>query len=160
MATDIANTPGTNPATTPATNKQLDSRVFEEIWNNQRLESADELLSPDFLFHDPQSPFPVEGVKAYKEFVRFYLDAFPDLHFTIQRQVSDGETTMTRWSCTGTHKGDMPGIPATGRPISLTGITCSRVVDGKFVEAWSNWDALGLMQQLGVIPSQSVEQAA
>ena len=144
----------------PTDNKQIETRIFEELWNKQRLETADELLDPGFLFHDPQSPFPIKGPEAYKRFVRYYLDAFPDLHFTINHQLSDSQTVMTRWSCTGTHKGDLPGIPATGRPISLTGITCGRIDNGRFVEAWSNWDALGLLQQLGVIPSQSVDQAA
>jgi steroid delta-isomerase-like uncharacterized protein len=142
-------------------NKVLERRIFDDVWNNKRVEVLDELLAPDFVFHDPQSPFPIKGAEAYKQFVRYYLDAFPDLHFTIEHQLSDGETVMTRWSCTGTHKGDLPGIPARGRPISLTGITCARLSDGKFVEAWSNWDALGMLQQLGVIPAQQqVEQAA
>jgi steroid delta-isomerase-like uncharacterized protein len=142
-------------------NKVLDRRILEDVWNGRHVEVLDELLAPDFTFHDPQSPFPVKGAEAYKQFVRYYLGAFPDLHFTIEHQISDGESVMTRWSCTGTHKGDLRDIPATGRPIALTGITCARISGGRFVEGWSNWDALGMLQQLGVIPAQQpVEQAA
>jgi steroid delta-isomerase-like uncharacterized protein len=141
-------------------NKKIDNRIFEELWNNKRLETADELIAPNFVLHDPQSPLPVKGAEAYKQFARYYFNAFPDLHFTLEHQLADDETVMTRWSCTGTHKGDLPGIPATGRPIALTGITCGRLVEGKFVEGWSNWDALGMMQQLGVMPSRTEERAA
>jgi steroid delta-isomerase-like uncharacterized protein len=141
-------------------NKELDRRVFEEVWNRKHLDAIDELVAADFVLHDPQSPFPIKGAEAYKQFAQHYLAAFPDLHFTIEHQLSDGETAMTRWSCTGTHKGDLPGIPATGRAIALTGMSCGRIAGGKFLEAWSNWDALGMMQQLGVIPSQAAQQAA
>ena len=142
-------------------NQVLERRIFDEVWNGRHVEILDELLAPEFIFHDPQAPLPVKGAEAYKQFVKYYVGAFPDLQFTIEHQMSDSEGVMTRWSCTGTHKGDLRDIPATGRPISLTGMTCSRISGGKFVEAWSNWDTLGMLQQLGAIPAQQpVEQAA
>ena len=141
-------------------NKELARRIMEEIWNNQRVDLADEIIASDFVQHDPHSPFPVEGLEAYKQFVKHYLNAFPDLHFTIEEIVSDGQTVVTRWSSTGTHSGDLPGIPATGRRTTSSGIVCGRVENGRFVESWSNWDTLGLMQQLGAIPREQLERAA
>lgn len=136
-------------------NKQIARRVFEEIWNNKRLEVADELIAPNFVQHDPQSPFPINSVETYKQVVRYYLNAFPDVHFTVEDVISDGSTVVTRWSSTGTHTGDLSGIPPTGRRISITGIVCGRIENGKLVEGWGNWDTLGLMQQLGVIAPQA-----
>ena len=141
-------------------NKELSRRILEEVWNHQNLDAVDGFIAADFVQHDPQIANGVRGIEAYKQFVRYYLAAFPDLHFTVENQLSEGSTVATRWTVTGTHSGDLSGIPATGRPISLTGITCSRLVDGKFVESWSNWDALGMLQQLGAIPAQRVEKAA
>ena len=141
-------------------NKELARRVIEEIWNNQQVDLADEMIAGDFVQHDPQSPFPVQGLEAYKQFVQHYLKAFPDLHFSIEEIVSEGQTVVTRWSSTGTHSGNLPGIPATGRRTSSSGIVCSRVENGRLVESWSNWDTLGLMQQLGVIPGEQLKQAA
>lgn len=141
-------------------NKKLSRRTIEEIWNNQQLDVVDELIAADIVHHDPQLPSPVKGVEGYKQFVRYYLNAFPDLHFTIDDQLSDEHTVVSRWTATGTHKGDLSGIPATGRRISVTGITYGQIADGKFVETWSSWDALGLMQQLGAVGSEAAGRAA
>lgn len=143
-----------------ATNKELARRLYEELWNEHRLEAADELMSPDFVSHDPQAPTARKGLEGYKHAVRYYLNAFPDIHFTIEDQICEGDTVVTRWTSTATHKGDLAGIPATGQRISNSGIICHRVKDGKFVESWSNWDVLGMMQQLGAVPSHPRDQAA
>jgi steroid delta-isomerase-like uncharacterized protein len=140
--------------------KDLARRNFEQLWNSRQLDIADEQLSANFVQHEPQSPFPIQGVKAYKQFVQYYLAAFPDLHFTIDDIVAEGDTVVTRWTATGTHEGNLPGIPATRRSISVTGMVCGRVENGKFVESWSNWDALGMLQQLGVAPTRQIPQAA
>src|ERR1700741_310734 len=129
-----------------ADNKELSRRLIEEVWNNQNLDAVDEFIAADFVQHDPQAPDAVRGIEGYKQFVRYYRGAFRDLHFTIEDQLSEGQTVAARWTVTGTHSGDLTGIPATGRQVSLAGITCSRVVDGKFVESWSNWDTLGMLQ--------------
>ncbi len=141
-------------------NKELSRRILEQVWNNKNFDAVDALIAADFVQHDPQAPASVRGIEAYKQFVRYYLGAFPDLHFTVEDQVSEGQTVATRWTVTGTHNGDLRGISATGRRISLTGMTCSRVVDGKFVESWSNWDTLGMLQQLGAIPAERIDTTA
>ena len=139
--------------------KELSRRIWEEVWNNRNLDAVDEMISADFISHDPQSPMAVRGTEEYKQFVRYYLNAFPDCHFTVEDQASEGQMVVTRWTVRGTHKGNLGPIPATGQPTTITGITCSRVENGKFVESWTNWDTLGMMQQLGVVPALA-ERAA
>lgn len=137
--------------------KELSRRIFEEIWNKQNLSAADEIIAPNFVDHDPQSS--VQGLEGYKQFVRYYLTAFPDSHFTVEDEISEGQMVVTRWTVNGTHTGNLGAIPATGRKVSVTGISCARVENGKVAEAWSNWDTLGMMQQLGIL-SATAQRAA
>lgn len=143
----------------PIDNKEVCRRTFDEIWNQKKIEVADELIAANYVHHDPQSP-PCNNLDQYKQFVRYYLNAFPDLHFAIEDQIADGDTVVTRYTATGTHNGDVAGIPATGRRISVTGMVIGRVRNGKFVEGWGNWDTFGLMQQLGVVPAEAKGKAA
>ena len=136
--------------------KALSRRIFEEVWNQQNLSTADELIASNFVDHDPQSS--VQGLESYKQFVRYYLTAFPDSHFTVEDEIAEGQMVVTRWTVSGTHTGNLGAIPATGRRISVTGISCGRVENGKIVEGWTNWDTLGMMQQLGVL--SAAQQAA
>ena len=133
-----------------ADSKTISRRVFEEIWNSKKLDAAHELMTSDYAHHDPQAPVAPEGIDGYKKFVTHFQHAFPDLRFHIEEEFSDRQNVATRWTATGTHKGDLSGIAPTGTNISVTGMTIARVKDGKVVESWSNWDTLGLMQQLGV----------
>ena len=139
---------------------EISRRVFEEVWNNKNVDAVDELMASSYIHHDPQSPVVMSGVEGYKQFVSHYLTAFPDLHFAIEDEIADERTTVSRWTATGTHQGDLPGIPRTGRKISVTGMTIARVKDGKFIESWGNWDTLGLLQQLGVLPAEAKNRAA
>jgi steroid delta-isomerase-like uncharacterized protein len=133
--------------------------IFEEVWNQKRVEKIDELVATDYIHHDVLSP-DQQGIDAYKQFVQLYRNAFPDIHFKIEDEIADGDTVVIRWTVTGTHNGDLPGLPRTGKAISVTGITIARLSDGKFVEAWNNWDALGMMQQLGAVPTEAKGRAA
>jgi steroid delta-isomerase-like uncharacterized protein len=133
--------------------------IFEEVWNQKRVEKIDELVATDYIHHDVLSP-DQQGIDAYKQFVHLYRNAFPDIHFKIEDEIADGDTVVIRWTVTGTHNGDLPGLPRTGKAISVTGITIARLSDGKFVEAWNNWDALGMMQQLGAVPTEAKGRAA
>jgi steroid delta-isomerase-like uncharacterized protein len=135
-------------------------RVFEEVWNRKNRAVIDELMAANYVHHDPQASDIPDGIEGYKKFVDQYLSAFPDLQMTIHEDMVAGDTTVTRWTAKGTHTGDLPGLPRTGKSVSVTGITVARVKNGKFVESWNNWDALGMMQQLGVIPNESTNRAA
>ena len=139
-----------------AQNAELSRRIFEDVWNRKNLSAIDDLMSTDYLHHDPSSPAVPSGVDGYKQFVNSYMNAFPDAHFTIDDAFTDGQNTevqneVTRWTVVGTHEGELAGIPRTGRRFSVTGITIARIANGKITESWNNWDALGLMQQLGVV---------
>ena len=129
--------------------KEVSRRIFEEVWNDKNIAAIDELMAADYVHHDPQSPKFSNGREGYKQLVAYYLNAFPDSHFTIDQEIQEGDTVVTRWTVNGTHRGDLPTLPASGKTFSVTGITVARLKDGKFVESWNNWDALGLMQQLG-----------
>jgi steroid delta-isomerase-like uncharacterized protein len=91
------------------------------------------------------------GIEAWKKFQSKYRKAFPDHRLAIEDQIAEGDKVVTRWTTQGTHKADLPGIPATGKHVKITGITISRLSNGKIVEEWQNWDALGLLQQLDVV---------
>ena len=79
--------------------------------------------------------------------------AFPDLHLTIEDQIAEGDNKMvTRYRVSGTHRGDLMGLPPSGKRVTFVGVGVTRTSDGMFVETWEHYDALGLMQQLGVVP--------
>jgi steroid delta-isomerase-like uncharacterized protein len=133
-------------------NKAIVRRLFTELWNNGNLSVAGEVFAPNYAHYDPSTPDFGRGPDSEKKRAALYRTAFPDLHLTIEDVIAEGETVMTRWSCRGTHKGDLNGIAPTGKHITISGVTVARVSEGKIVEGYVNWDALGLMQQLGVVP--------
>lgn len=132
-------------------NKALVRRVFEEVLNQGNLALIDELYSPDYVEHTPSGP--VHGTEAYKQYLMTYRTAFPDAHYTIEDQIAEGDKVMTRWSGRGTHQGPLMGIPPTGKQSTVTGMSIGRSEGGKIVEVWTEFDLLGVLQQLGVIPT-------
>ena len=92
------------------------------------------------------------GPEGTKQLVTVYRNAFPDLRFTIDEQIAEGDKVVTRWTGYGTHKAELVGIPATGKSSTVTGIAIDRIVNGKIVESWGIFDQFGMLQQLGVIP--------
>jgi steroid delta-isomerase-like uncharacterized protein len=127
-------------------------RLLDEAFNEGRLETVDETVASDFVGYDPALPEPIRGIAAEKDVVSGYRHAFPDLHIRIDDVIAEGDKVVTRWTARGTHRGDLWGIEPTGKEATVTGISIDRVEDGRIVEAWTNWDTLGMMQQLGVIP--------
>jgi steroid delta-isomerase-like uncharacterized protein len=136
-----------------ADTKAIARRFLEEAFNSGNLDVVDELVAPEFVNHDAALPEPGVGIEAAKASITGYREAFPDLRLTIELQLAEGEYVTTRWSARGTHQGNLMGMAPTGKQATVTGITIDRIVDGRFVESWTNWDTLGLMQQLGVIPA-------
>ena len=131
-------------------NKALVRRGFEAV-NQKNLAVFDELLTPDIVVHTASTTN--QGLEAYKQVLSMYMTAFPDLHFTIEDMIADGDTVVVRYTTRGTHQGNFMGIPPTGKQVSVTGIFIDRIVNGKAVEQWINGDDLGLLQQLGVVPA-------
>jgi len=140
-------------------NKAIVRRVFEELWNNGNLSVADQLFTPTYTDHDPSTPDFGHGPESERKRVTLYRTAFPDLRLTIEDIIAEGETVMARWSCRGTHKGDLSGIAPTGKQINISGVTVARLSNGKLAEGYVHWDALGLMQQLGVVPALTKAKA-
>jgi steroid delta-isomerase-like uncharacterized protein len=134
-------------------NKQASRRILEEIFGAGKFDVADELLRPDAIGHDPALPEVVMGPAGLKEAARGYREAFPDLKATVDQVLAEGDLVATRWTCRGTHQGELFGIAPTGKQATVTGITIDKYVDGKLAESWTNWDTLGLLQQLGVMPA-------
>jgi steroid delta-isomerase-like uncharacterized protein len=138
---------------TMTANQQLVQRWWEELWNQGQLAVADEVVSPDFVDRDPSSPWAQPGVEGAKQLVTAYRTVFPDIHFTIERQVDAGDTVVSYWRCTGTHRGELMGIAPTGRKIEIVGISMLLLEQGKIAEQRVTWDTLGMLQQLGVVPT-------
>jgi len=133
-------------------NKALSRRLLEEAFNAGNIDVIDELVTTDFVNHDAALPEPMIGPDAAKASINGYRTAFPDLRITIEEQIADDQGVATRWSAKGTHEGDLMGMAPTGKQSTVTGITIDRIVDGRIAESWTNWDTLGMLQQLGVVP--------
>jgi steroid delta-isomerase-like uncharacterized protein len=121
-----------------------------EVFNSDDMSVIAEITADGSVAHDPANPEDTVGPEAQEALVRMYRAGFSDLRLKVEHQISDGDFVVTRWTSTGTHDGSLAGVPATGKSITGSGITMDKIVDGKIVEAWTQWDNLGLMQQLGV----------
>jgi steroid delta-isomerase-like uncharacterized protein len=141
------------PESTPEQNEKMAHRYFEEIMSQGKLEVVEEILAPDFAFIIPTQPEPIAGHEAFKGFVMYLRNAFPDIKFTVLRQTSEGNKVASRWSIEGTHKGEFLGAPATGNAIKDYGIDIFTIRHGKIVSVHVNENDFGLMQQLGIIPA-------
>ncbi len=139
-----------------AANKEIVRRALEEPWRNPDV--LDELVSDDYVGYDPSNPEPLRGVQGLKEFVNQYRSAFEGAQITVKQQIGEGDTVATRWEGRGRHTGELMGIPPTGKETVVSGLTLSRLKDGKIVEEYTNWDTLGMLQQLGAVPTGAPAQ--
>jgi steroid delta-isomerase-like uncharacterized protein len=138
-----------------AENRALFERYFDQVANKDNLDLADEIFATDYQHHDPANPDPrpMIGSQAVKDHLTSLKGAFPDLIFDIDDIVAEGDGIVVRWTARGTNTGDYFGMPATGKPIEITGMNTWVTRDGKAIEGWVNRDDMGLLQQLGVIPT-------
>ncbi|HLK02796.1 MAG TPA: ester cyclase [Candidatus Acidoferrum sp.] len=141
-------------------NKNSVRRLFEEVWNKGNVTVTDELFASTYNHHDNSTPDVGRGPEGEKKRVALYRNAFPDIRLTIEEILAEGETVVARWSCRGTHKGNFNGIAATGKQFHITGVSIARFTNGKMFEGFVNWDALGLMQQLGLVQDMNKAKAA
>jgi steroid delta-isomerase-like uncharacterized protein len=135
-----------------AANKAIVQRLYEEVWNRRKLEVIKEIISPSHALQAPNMSGSSIGPEAYKRNVRAFLAGFPDLRWSIEDTIAEKDKVVACWTISGTHKGDYLGIPATNKKVSVEGITIHNVAGGKIMDSYSNWDVLGMMQQLGVVP--------
>jgi steroid delta-isomerase-like uncharacterized protein len=113
-------------------------------------------MAANVVFNDPTLPGgKITGVDAYKQRAQMFITAFPDLRLTVNDTFDEGDKQVLRWTATGTHKGELMGIPPTGKSVTITGMTIGHFQNGKLVESWENGDTLGLLQQLGVVPEMA-----
>ena len=124
-------------------------RIWVEGLNRGDVSAADAAFAPDCVFHFTGVPAPLRGVSHWKEFVAVMLNAFPDLHFTMEDQIIDGDRVAFRWHATGTHSGPLGAAPATGKTIAVDGLVVDRLVDGNVQERWEQFDQALMLQQLG-----------
>lgn len=133
-------------------NKALIRRLSDEGWNKGNLNIADELVAANSISHIAGYP-DIVGPEGFKQFVGMYLSAFTNMRWTTEDLIAEGDLVVERWSATATHTGNLMGIPPTGKSATVAGINISKIAKGKVVESWGNFDALGMLQQLGVIPA-------
>ncbi len=139
-------------------NKALVRRFFDEMLNPGNAEVGDELFAVDAIDH-AAFPDQVAGREGFKQAVRMVHAAFPDIRYTFEDMIAEGDRVATRWTLRGTQTGEFLGIPPTGKAVVVTGINVLRFANGQIVECWETWDRLGLMQQLGVLPPPNPEPA-
>ena len=137
--------------------KLIARRVFEEPWSGN-FDVIDEFVAPDYVGHDSAEPEPIRGPDGVREFIERYRSAFGGARLTIDDQVAEGAKVATRWTASGTHTGEIAGIGPTGKDITVSGLTISRFAGGKIVEQWTTWDTLGMLIQLGVVPSSAASE--
>jgi len=130
-------------------NKAIVRRFYDEFFNKGNLQVVNELHTPDYQHHDPDAPDPGGGAEGYIKRNSIFLKAFPDRRLTIEDQVAEGDKVATRITMQATQSGDLPGIPATGRQVTIVSMHMCRISDGRIAEEWELFDALGMLRQLG-----------
>jgi steroid delta-isomerase-like uncharacterized protein len=121
-------------------------------WNAHDADAWVKLLDEKHVTESDTIPQPIGGHEGARAFMQMYVKAFPDLHFAIDQMIASGDYVVTRYTATGTHKGDLGGIPATGRHAETHGCTVGEIKNGKIVRQWIYWDTGHLLRQLGVMP--------
>jgi steroid delta-isomerase-like uncharacterized protein len=132
-------------------NKVLVRRFYDEVFNGKKLDLLQEFITPDFVDHNPD-PGQEPGLDGMRQLFGMLFTGYPDLHMDVDFQIAEGDKVASRVTVHGTNTGEFMGMPATGKEVRITGADVVRIVDGKFVERWGNFDELAMMQQLGAIP--------
>jgi steroid delta-isomerase-like uncharacterized protein len=141
---------------TPEENKAIALRAVEELWNQHNVDLVDEFFAADFIGHNPvlSGVYPEVGTESMKQAITDHFTALPDFHVTVHDTLAERDRLAQLWTVTGTHKGEFMSIPPSGNQVTFAGITISRFADGKIVEQWWCYDALGMMQQLTAPPEK------
>jgi len=154
---NIAQETDMTTSTTTEENKALVRRAYLDGMNTRSLWIIDEVFAPDYVVHYPGLE-PIQGRDAAKEAIGAFLDAFPDIVFTIEDQVAEGNKVVTRWTAVGAHTGEFKGfpkkgsvIPASGRKVNFLATDIYLIVDGQIKEEWNTLENMELMNQLGVV---------
>jgi steroid delta-isomerase-like uncharacterized protein len=130
--------------------KEAARRLLEEPWRGN-LGVIDELVAEEYVGHDPAEPEPILGPGGVRAAAEKYIAAFAGGMVEVDDQIAEGDRVTSRWTARGTHTGELEGIAATGKDVTVSGLTISRFADGRIVEEWTEWDTLGLLVQLGAV---------
>lgn len=134
-------------------NERMIERLYEDVWNGDRQETADELVHDRYTIHDRDLAEEFQGPELYKALASSTKEFFSDLEFTIEDVIAAGNKVSLRWTMEGNHNGPLYGVEPTGKHIELDAIEINHFEEGRLVETWTQSDQLGLMQQLGAIPA-------
>ncbi len=134
------------------TPREVGIRWFEDIWNGRKIERVHELMAPDGVGHLEGGQI-IRGPKEFEAFFETLIAGMPDLELEIVDTLAENEGVCVRWQAKGTHQGEILGFVATAAPVSFHGVTWFRVVDGKVVEGWDNWNFDGMVRQLAGAPA-------
>ena len=135
------------------------STAYWNAWNNRDVEAIARCAAEDYEAEGDALPTPIKGQDGLREFARMYIAAFPDLHFDITEQFASGDDVVTCWTATGTHRGELMGVSATGRWTEVHGCNVSQFRQGKLAHSRIYWDSATLMRQLGILPVRDTVQA-
>jgi steroid delta-isomerase-like uncharacterized protein len=136
-----------------AQNKQLVEAFIQELFTKGDLEAVDRYLDPNLVNHDAPFPAAPEGPEGMRLAARKYREALPDWHSDIEQLIAERDLVVEVFTASGTHHGELMGVPGTGKTLTLRGINIFRIDDGRIVERWGQLDQLGILQQLGLVPS-------
>jgi predicted ester cyclase len=140
-------------------NREIITKFFKEVWNQRKLDIADDIFDYDCLTFQLGSGAPVtstpRGPESIKKHIGEWLSGFPDLTFTIEQMITEGDRVSTLLSMNGTHTGEWLGIPACGKRINIRLMTIHRLRHSKIIEDWVIVESLGFFQQLGILPATS-----
>jgi len=131
-------------------NKNI-ARRFIQVWGNGDLNMIDELASPSLAVHYPVFPQVIQGREMFKKVMAGFRSAFPDSALKVDDEIAEDDKVVIRWSFSGTHQGNLLGIPPTGKKARWSGITIYRLSEGKIIEELGEEDFLGFLRQIGVI---------
>jgi predicted ester cyclase len=141
-------------------NKTAFRRVPEEVINTGNLDVAGEVIASDYVEHVPYPPGMLSGFEGWKLFFTMFHTAFPDMHYTVENILAEGDMVAMHVTARGTHQGEFMGIAPTGTEVTWTETHIGRFENGKLVEHWGNSDDLGMMEQLGAIPEPGQSEEA
>lgn len=133
-------------------NKEIVRRYLLDVWGKWDFEAEKEVVARNLVDHNAVPDLP-PGREGHHQFLVICQRAFPQFDVTIDELIAEGNKVAYQWTARGTHEGEFMGIPPTGKEVTITGSDIVRIEDGKIAEAWHIEDNLGLMQQMGVIPS-------
>ena len=135
-------------------NKALAIRYFQEVWEQGDFALEDQLLAPDYVDHNAAPGFPPNRT-GHHQFLVHFRAAFPDVRYTMDDLIAEGDRVMDRWTVHATHLGEFLGIPPTGKVVTFWGIDILRIVNGRITDIWHLEDQLNVLQQLGIVPDDT-----